>query len=346
MLKAPDRNIRDIHFFQDPTYIDLLEGTHWQPSHQTFKAPNSENIIGSAVVMRRRLRLLPVDVMMVLFGPKMDFSDVGAVQIVLDQLKSQAKASGCIYVALQPYIAAAPMLHQQFIDAGYRPLPAHILYRHTGMLDLTPDESVLLAGFKESVRSSLRRAERDGVEVKCNPGPEAVGQLFELYRQSFERSGGGYQSQRYFENVWRILVPKREAIFALTYLHGKPVTAGLFGLIDGNMIYLSGGAVADKALMASQPNEMLHWQMIRLAKAWGCKAYDVGGVNPNPAPGSKSAGISGFKMKFCNRTESLLGFYRFASRPLLVSGLDRLLPLVTKISGRFSGAHETDYNLF
>ncbi len=341
-LQKPDRSIETIHFFQDPTYADLREGSRWKPEFHRFTQNDIE--VGQAILMRRKLRFLPFEVLMVLFGPKLHSKDPEKFRFVIAELKKIGRKRGYLYVAIQPYFFVNSEFAHVLEEEGFKSREDHILYRHTVLIDLTPSEEEIFRHFKDSLRSEMRRAMKSGLEVRLNEGPPCVETFYLLYRGSYQRSRGAYQSKEYFEKVWKTLAPKREAIFAIGYIQGKPAAGALMGLVQGNMIYLCGGTTENKDLTWFRPNEGLHWELIQLAKKWGCKFYDLGGANPEPQEGSKSSGISHFKRKF-GPVHSLIGYYQCDLRPILANTIQQLMPTIRWMGRNLRRSEETDYNM-
>jgi lipid II:glycine glycyltransferase (peptidoglycan interpeptide bridge formation enzyme) len=301
--------------------------------------------VGSVVLMKRRLRIIPADVLMVLFGPKILEASPEKWSFVLGELAHEARTRRALYVAVQPYVLENGDFVRRMSESGYERKQGHILFHHSVWVDLSPSEEDIFASFDGNIRKAVRKAEREGIEVCVNEGPDCVDQFYDLYQAAHHRSGGGYQPRVYFEHVWNTLAGKREALFCLAKLRGRPIAALLLGFVDGNMVYLSGGAVGDEAQMNARPNERMHWEMIRLAKRWGCRFYDLGGITPDAPEGSKSFGIAAFKRKFSSDVRAFAGYYRFDVKPVICKVGDLVLPLAGKLARRYRGARETDYNL-
>ena len=94
----------------------------------------------------------------------MDWSDVGLVDSILDNLKEIARENGAIFVKIDPEIVAlrgeglpqrtglmdpAQSVLDQLEMRGYRISPQQVQFKNTAVLDLTCPEPELLAAMKQ-----------------------------------------------------------------------------------------------------------------------------------------------------------------------------------------------------
>jgi lipid II:glycine glycyltransferase (peptidoglycan interpeptide bridge formation enzyme) len=88
------------------------------------------------------------------------------------------------------------------------------------------------------------------------------------------------------------------------------------------------------------PNETLHWEMIKWAKAKGCVCYDLGGTGTDyPVPTeSEDYPLFHFKKGFGAQVVYLTGYYDLIFRPALYRMFrfaeEMLLPWSVKIAAR------------
>lgn len=186
----------------------------------------------------------------------------------------------------------------------------------TFVVSLEPEEEAIMASFSATTRKKVRRAGRQGLTVRPL-GQGDKDQFYRLLAESRQRLGlvGGH---------WDLL--KLDRIEAAT-----PDTVRLFGAFDQNDELLAtagvivAGATAtsislfqgDRAEAANLPAVYaLHWAIITWAKSVGARWYDLNGVDPDPPPKSKAAGIRYFKERWGGEYLEWPTFVREFRRPI------------------------------
>jgi hypothetical protein len=153
---------------------------------------------------------------------------------------------------------------------------------HTLTIDLSKPESVLLEAMAKDTRYEIRRAERDGLQVRFERqlNPEIIERFRIDYDQLAERKGLHRLDMRWFARQQRHALELScsidQADRTLTwhaYVCSKTRARLLFSVSNG----LSADSGAARQ-MIGRANRYHHWADIRHFKAAGKNTYDLGGV--------------------------------------------------------------------
>lgn len=179
---------------------------------------------------------------------------------------------------------------------------------HTLMLALDRSEEEILADMHQKTRYNIRVAERHGVVVRKMERGDFDG-LWELIKMTSERDEFRSHAKGYYEKMIENAGEMLEVWFA--EFKGRAVAANIMINYGEVTTYLHGASSREhKNVMAPY---LLHWEMIKKAKAEGREHYDFWGVAPEDAePGHSWAGISRFKRGFGGTEVSYPGTFDLA----------------------------------
>ena len=182
------------------------------------------------------------------------------------------------------------------------------------VVDLTGEETDLLARMKPKMRYNIGLARRRGVVVR--PACEAdLPSFYSLYRQTARRNGFAPSGAAHFAAVFQGRadeLPGQDFLFLLAR-HGRDVLAGaIVGVSEGTATFLYGASSDFKRnLMAPA---LIHWGAMRLARARGCSRYDMGAVSPGDDPAHPFHGLYRFKAGFGGQIEYRSGTWDYPLR--------------------------------
>ena len=145
----------------------------------------------------------------------------------------------------------------------------------TLIIDLKEREK-LLAGFDKDTRYSIRRANREGVEVKEGTSIES---FYKLLNQASKRHGFGIYSKSYYENLLKLDMVK---LFEAT--HEEDVLASAFAVFFGDTAtYLHAGSSRKKRKYCG--SSLLNFEIMNFAFEGGFSKYDFWGIDEEEMPG-------------------------------------------------------------
>jgi peptidoglycan pentaglycine glycine transferase (the first glycine) len=175
----------------------------------------------------------------------------------------------------------------------------------TIMLDLTKSEEELLAAMHQKTRYNIRLAEKKGVAIKESPLSRGVAEgrgvsddefekFWSLMSATVNRDGFRLHEKEYYK---KMLSTENIKLFFADY-QNKIICAGIFSFFGDTAVYLHGASANEnRELMAPH---LLQWELIKKAKASGCKYYDFFGIDEKKWPGVTrfKRGFSGEEMNY------------------------------------------------
>lgn len=167
----------------------------------------------------------------------------------------------------------------------------------TAYVDLRPSlEEIWLSSIHSKRRNMIRKAQREGVEVKAC-GISELDTYYSIVQQMSQRTGLSMQPKSYYQAILEYFGSHGQARLYIAFHQGKALTGGIF-LVYGPGCYYWVGATADGAPNLGQ-GELIQWQVIQWAKESGCQWYDLVGVEIKRLPQ-----IARFKLGFTNETKT------------------------------------------
>jgi len=184
---------------------------------------------------------------------------------------------------------------------------------HTLITDLSSSEEELLAAMHHKTRYNIRLASKRGVHIHVLS--KKFDQAWELFEQTAARGKFRLHARSYYQNMLEELSTDtcRAFLAVATYEH-KVLAANIMIDFAGTRTYLHGASGnVHRKLMAPY---LLHWELMRDAKAHGLTSYDWWGVAPKGAKNHSWAGISRFKRGFGGEEVSVPGTFDLIQSPV------------------------------
>jgi lipid II:glycine glycyltransferase (peptidoglycan interpeptide bridge formation enzyme) len=168
--------------------------------------------------------------------------------------------------------------------------------RNTLCIDLRPSEPAILAQMKPKGRYNIGVARRLGVRVVEDTSAQGLRDFLSIYQETVCRKGIKSKPAKYFKRLLSILTSVRKGSLFFAEYQGLRLAAAVVVYFGPRASYLFGGSVArHRSVMAPY---LLHFEIMRRAKAMGHEWYDLWGVAPENEPDHPLAKISVFKRKF------------------------------------------------
>ncbi|MGQ9466767.1 MAG: lipid II:glycine glycyltransferase FemX [Anaerolineae bacterium] len=287
------------HILQTAEWGELKAAFGWSPQRVAVLEDGVPR--AGALVLYRRLPLGLGSLAYVPRGPLVDWERPEEVAELLEALAGAARARRTVTLIVEPDLPDEPRWRELLTALGLRPSPlGSIQPRRTLVVDIGRSEADILAAMKPKTRYNIRLAQRKGVTV--GEGTESDFPAFHrLMAETAARDRFGVHAPAYYEQAYRLFVPRGWARLLMARVEGNPVAA-LMVFALGQRAWYFYGASSD-AHREKMPTYRLQWEAMRWARSRGCAEYDLWGV-PDEDEGRLEA-------EFTRRQDGLWGVYRF-----------------------------------
>jgi hypothetical protein len=129
------------------------------------------------------------------------------------------------------------------------------------VLEIRGTEGELLSRFRDSTRRNIRKANKNGVEVRIEYSLESIRQYYRLHLLTRKEHGLPPQPFRLFENLHRHLISKGAGFVAMGYHGGSPVSGAVYLHSGKKAVYKYGAS--DKNHFHLRANNLVMWEAIR-----------------------------------------------------------------------------------
>jgi len=159
-------------------------------------------------------------------------------------------------------------------DSRFRLVERTLQPRSSIVLDIARPDEELLAGFSKGHRADVRRAEREGVQVRPAASEADVDLLHEMMRATQRRKDFGIHTPGYYRAAWRLFGD--DAHLLLAESEGVVVAASLVLAVGRQALYLAAGST--RRGLELRASHLLQWHAMRWAREHGAGSYDLWGI--------------------------------------------------------------------
>jgi len=290
---------------------ELKRGSGWQPIRLAVEEDGS--ILAAASVLKRNIPRVGKSIFYAPRGPVCDFSDEGALSVLVNGIRDRARSEGAILLKIDPPVNIADSQAVRLLETlGFARVSdpsgfGGVQPRCVMQLDLSPSLDELLAGCKPKWRYNIRLAEKKGVRVRSDCAKEDLRPFYEILKETASRDRFLIRGFSYYEDMWDVLVEPGLAKLFLAEYEGE-VIAGAISYVFGDKCWYTYGASSNRHRNV-MPNHLMQWRMIEWAKESGCVIYDFRGVSPrrDEDPDDHLYGLNRFKEGFGARFVEYIG---------------------------------------
>ena len=257
-------------------------------------------------------------------GPVLDYDDPRAgdrMRALVIGLREVAGQHRAIAVKLEPRLERDSAALSAFHGRGLRRIDESLQVPHTRIVELPEDDDALLAGFDKDTRYSVRRAEREGVEVSvvADADQRAIDDLHDLVAETQARAGFPLPAVERYRIAWGALSAAGRATILEARREGELLASGMVVIGGDRSFYLfSGSRREERGEPKRFASYALQWAMMRLARSRGVRHHDLWGVSPPDAgPDHPWHGVGLFKKGFGGREVHWAGSWDLVVDPTL-----------------------------
>jgi lipid II:glycine glycyltransferase (peptidoglycan interpeptide bridge formation enzyme) len=286
-------SVPDCGFMQSSWWVDFRATTGWE--HFGAMLKDRHAIVGGAVVMKfsyedgRCFYYIPE-------GPALPDDESIAGQIfeaILETIEERrlTDEETVSHLRMEPRWQRLP----SFVS-GFRTAPSFLEPRNTLCVDLRPSEAAIRAQMKPKGRYNIGVAQRHGVSVVEDPSDQGLADFLAIYQETTTRHGLRGKPPSYFRTLVPMLTSLHRGSVFFAEHEGTRLTAAVVVYFGRRATYFFGGSLSsDRGVMAPY---LLHFEIMRRAKAMGHEWYDFWGIAPASDPDHPWQNISVFKRKF------------------------------------------------
>jgi len=172
-------------------------------------------------------------------------------------------------------------LSEMLVSSGFQPTRSVRPY-HTMLFPLNITEDQIRSRFHRKWRSSLRRAERNNIEIKEGTDEEYFKVLDRLYMSAQKQKGFKGLDMQLFIRTQQMLPPRQKMNVVLAYYNGQPLTADVTSYLGDTAVGIF--QASSKEGLRLGASYLVWWKALLSAKRAGMKRYDLGGVDPKNNP--------------------------------------------------------------
>lgn len=255
-------------------------------------------------------------------GPIIDDPDAPAMDVLLKFVQREAQQHHAFMLKLEP---GAPDKDTHWSVAlakyGFECNPDARHLRHEWVLDIRPDEQILLAGMKKTWRYCVRQASRKG--VKIHPGNTTVDldAFYNLLHTTSVRDSFFVYDKAFYERLLTLYGDRAHLLIA--EYEGQPLAAALL-VAQGRWCWYMYGASSNEQ-RDRMPNHLLQWTAFQWAKQQGCWFYNFRGIPDVLEEGQPMWGLYVFKSGFGGQPMRSLVTHDLVYIPLVYRLYRRLL---------------------
>lgn len=222
---------------------------------------------------------------------------------LVKKLKEIAKQEKCAFIRVAPIWECSAENEKLFKDLGFSPAPIHIHPQLTWELGLEKNSDEILSQMRKTTRYLIKQGLKDpDLKIEKSANVNDIEVFNRLYQKTVSRQGFTPFSLDYLKKELAAFAdcpstPAQGAGAASVFLakyREECLAAAIIIFWQGIAFYHQGASINSKIPAAY----LLQWEIIKEAKARGCRLYNFWGIAPLSEPKHPWAGLSLFKTGF------------------------------------------------
>jgi peptidoglycan pentaglycine glycine transferase (the first glycine) len=287
----------DTGFMQSSWWVDFRNTCGFENFGITLKGENG--IAGGAVVLKfwytEDSCFYYIQDGPVLPGDPLAAEEVFSVILNEIEERRETEQGTVSHLRIEPRWLSRPC----FVS-GFRPVAPladpYLEARDTRCIDLRPSEDAILAQMKPKGRYNIHIARKHGVSITEDTSEQGLADFQSIYEETAARQGMAAKPPDYFQPLVSVFAPARHRSIFFAEHQGVRIATALVIYFGSRATYFFGGSRNSlRHLMAPY---LLHFEIMRKAKALGHQWYDLWGIAPTNQPDHPWQNFTAFKAKF------------------------------------------------
>jgi len=243
-----------------------VKSAHGWKAYRLFLSDDTDNIIGAAQLLVRRLPWPLKSICYIPRGPIV--GDDNRDDFLLDLEEYSKRVHHAVSISIEPDCV------DYAVPKGWKQSNSHILPKRTIILDLKKTEPELLSDMAKKTRQYIRKSAAEAITIKRVNDRKELDKCMKVYQGTAKRAKFDLHDKQYYYDVFDEL-GDHSPVFA-AYVDGYPI-AFLWLAISADTAYELYGGMNDLGQQL-RSNYALKWHAIRKCKEWGLSRYDFGGM--------------------------------------------------------------------
>ena len=229
-------------------------------------------------------------------GPLINWGKTNYFKALIEYFKKLGQKESVSFIRIRPPVEQTRKNRRFFKDLGFIPAAMHLHAERTWLLDIIPEEDILLSNMRKTTRYLIRKAEREGVEVFQSQEMKNVDHLYRLQKEAVSRHRFTPFSQKHFENIASIFFQEDQASLFLAKYKGEIISAAMIMFYGRQAVYHYAATSSKYPKIPSSC--LLVWKAILESKKRNFKTFNFWGIAPPNRLDHRFAGVTLFKKGF------------------------------------------------
>jgi len=223
------------------------------------------------------------------------------------ELKDLAKKEGASFIRISPFWKETSENTAVLKSLGFRPAPLHMLAETLWLLDFSGKrEEELMMGMEKKHRNLVRRAIKEGVEIKKTTDQEAIDRFWDLYAETSKRHNFTRYPKKLLQGQLQFFSNEDQALMLEAVYEGEVLASAMIMFYGNSGAYHHGASSSKPEHRKIPASYLLQWEAIKEAQKRGCKSYNFWGISPDKNKKHPFYGITHFKTGFGGRQFDLM----------------------------------------
>lgn len=239
-------------------------------------------------------------------GPIIDWNKADEIMpALLDYLIKLGRGEKADFIRLSPLAPNTEKIKNVFSKLKFRPAPVHMMHPELSwMLDLAQTEEKILSAMEKRTRYSIRKAEKDGVEVVSSTDQNDLNKFYEIYKQTADRQGFVPYTKDYLNKELQSFLQNNKIKIYFAYYQKELIATAMIVYANSSAFYHHGASIRKYSNITA--SELLQWTAIKEVKRDGLAYYNFWGIVNEKEKKHPWAGLSKFKKGFGGFEEEYL----------------------------------------
>lgn len=140
------------------------------------------------------------------------------------------------------------------------------------LLSLPDSSETLMNGFKSKLRSQIRKAEKNGLQVKLGCNQQLLNDFYRVFIYNMRKLGSPVHSKEWYQQLFAHY--QQNMLISVVYTEDKPIGGGIV-LLNGSKACIPwASTLAEYNKLA--PNMLLYWSFLEYLSDHGFTQFDFG----------------------------------------------------------------------